>query len=108
MLEGGTMPEDDMGADASGPAEDSVASSTATVETLWTRRDLAVFLKVSDRWVDNALARDPGDRGSIPHVVLPSRGTRRHIRFVFEDIRAWVAMGCPSADEFARVREEQD
>ena len=71
-------------------------------ESLWTRRELAAFLRRSVRWLDLALARRPEEPGSIPHVVLPGSPRRRAVRFLPEHIRLWLAMGCPSAADFAR------
>lgn len=102
------MHEDGMDVGSSGSVKQPAEQSTATLDTLWTRRELAGYLRVSSRWLDSALARARDDRGSIPHVVLPSSGSRRQIRFVPEDIHAWVAMGCPPADEFYRACEGQD
>lgn len=73
------------------------------VEPLWTVADCAVFLQRSERWVWDALARDPDSPGSIPFVRLPggrSKCGRGSPRFIPEHIRRWVMLGCPPAAAF--------
>jgi len=70
---------------------------------LWCVRDAARFLRRSPRWVWQAVARAPEERGSIPHVRLPGR--RGGVRFVPEEIHSWLAAGCPPAGDFYKMRE---
>lgn len=58
-------------------------------EGLWDVKDVAKFLKRSERWVFGRLSE-----GSIPHVRL---GTAP--RFIPSKIRSWVEDGCPSTIE---------
>lgn len=74
------------------------------VEALWTRQDLAKYLKCSLRWIDAALVRPPAEKGSVPHVELPSMGRRRQVRFVPDVIREWVRLGFPSVADFEALR----
>ena len=50
----------------------------------------ADFLGVSVRWLREALARAPEDRGSVPHFTLPTHGSRRYVRFLPSALRAWL------------------
>ena len=84
------------------PEDGPVEARSWAAEGLWTRRELAASLRRSVRWLDLQLARRPEEPGSIPHVVLPGPGRRRAVRFLPEHIRLWLAMGCPSAADFAR------
>ncbi len=53
-------------------------------EGMWTAKDVAAFLKVSTRWVQDAAAR-----GILPHRRLP--GLRKTgVRFVPDEIRAYA------------------
>lgn len=74
-------------------------------ERLWRVKDLAVYLQRSPRWVQDQLARQPDEPGSIPHVLLPSTGRRRAVRFVPGTIRRWLELGCPPIRDFERLRE---
>ena len=70
---------------------------------LWTRKDVAAYLRVSDRWVDKAMTRKAEEHGSMPHVELPTQGAKRFIRFVPEMIRRWAAMGFPPVADFEEM-----
>jgi hypothetical protein len=65
------------------------------VAGLWTVKDAAVFLRKSVRWVFYALRKPENVVGSLPNVKLG-----RTPRFVPDDLRAWVGMGCPPAGTF--------
>ena len=82
------------------------AKGTDAPEELWRRKELAEFLRVSDRWVDRALTRAGDEPGSVPHVELPTNGRRRHVRFVPEVIREWAGLGFPSVADFGSLTEE--
>lgn len=73
-------------------------------DALLTVKGLARFLSISERQVFEVSRRDPWEVGSIPMVVLPSRGRRRQIRFIREDVIAWSRLGCPAAADFERLR----
>ncbi len=79
---------------------------TDVPEGLWRRKDLAEFLCVSDRWVDRALTRAKDEPGSLPHVELPTNGSRRFVRFVPEVIREWARLGFPAVADFEGLVEE--
>jgi len=64
-------------------------------ETLWTVKELARFLAISERKVFYKLARSQADAGSVPHIKIDSA-----IRFVPGDIRLWIEWGCPCIQSF--------
>ena len=73
-------------------------------EGLWDVKDVAKFLKRSERWVYTALALDESERGSIPHVRI---GLASAPRFAPAAIRAWVDAGCPPFGEFRKAWEDE-
>jgi len=82
------------------------ADGTDVPEGLWRRKDLAEHLRVSPRWVDRALTRAKDEPGSIPHVELPTKGSRRFVRFVPEVIQEWARLGFPAVANFESLIEE--
>ena len=58
-------------------------------EGLWDVKDVAKFLKRSERWVYGQLSDN-----AIPHVRLGVAP-----RFLPDKIRAWVEAGCPRPTE---------
>ncbi len=81
------------------------ASGGEVLENLWTREDLAEYLRVSDRWVGTGLARARNESGSIPHVELPTNGSRRYIRFLPDVIRRWARLGFPPVADYESLEE---
>jgi len=65
------------------------------IEALMTVKEAAAFLGRSPSWLFQALQRDPGDEGSIPHVRLPGR--RGGCRFEREELLSWLRAGSPPA-----------
>jgi len=59
-------------------------------DRLWTLPEAAHFLVKSRRWLFRAMKTPETESGSIPYVRLG--GTPR---FVPDDLKGWVAMGCP-------------
>lgn len=86
------MTSEDAASSTPGVAKDSPPSPLA-VEPLWLVRDLAVFLRRSERWVWKHLQFDQARVGSIPHLRLPGGAPR----FDPATIRAWLDEGCPAA-----------
>jgi len=70
-------------------------------EGTWDGGQVTVFLKKSDRWLATALSRKPEQAGSIPHGRL---GCTAY--FFPDQIKAWLAAGCPPAIKF--VKESGD
>jgi hypothetical protein len=64
-----------------------------------TVEEVSRLLRRSPRWLYSALARDPSEPGSVPHVRLPGRGGRRVPRFSRREIERWLSQGCPPAVE---------
>jgi hypothetical protein len=52
--------------------------------------------------VYSAVALDPAEAGSIPHVRLG-----RAVRFIPADVLVWLRQGCPPAEDFEAQREEE-
>ena len=66
---------------------------------LWSVREVARYLKRSQRWVWSQLDI-PGKRaGRIPHLRIGKAP-----RFIPEEICRWVRLGCPSVAEFGSRR----
>jgi hypothetical protein len=75
---------------------------------LWTVADVAHFLQRSERFIYDALTRDPAQAGSIPFIRIPGgRGSHGQgsPRFVPASIQEWVAAGCPPAAVFQSWQE---
>jgi hypothetical protein len=75
--------------------QEKTAVEQSQAESLWTIKELALFLKMSQRWVRARLCYRDDEPGSIPHIRL-----RRCARFIPAQIRGWVAEGCPPASDF--------
>jgi len=73
--------------------KDAMNRAEATSDHLLTVIEAAHFLNRSERWVSEAIARDSKSKGSIPHYRLP--GNRGGVRFIREDLIAWLKDGCP-------------
>ena len=69
----------------------------ANAVVIWTARDVADFLKMSERWVRQSSSIPDTEPGSIPHFRIGRRA-----RFIADDVRDWVLQACPTASEFAR------
>jgi hypothetical protein len=65
-------------------------------EQLWTVDQLAAFLNMSPRWIRKHLCYRPEETGSIPHIRFG-----RTPRFDPEQIKDWVAAGCPASSDWA-------
>ena len=79
-----------------------VPAPTAPEPALWTVRDCAWFLACGERWIWTSLRRPETEKGSIPHLRLPTG----HPRFDPEEVREWVREGCPPAGTFRKWRKE--
>lgn len=66
-----------------------------TINDLMTVKEAAHFLRRSERWLREAIARPPDREGSIPHFRLP--GKRGGVRFVRNDLLSWLRNGAPPA-----------
>jgi len=87
------------------PQTESLGQGTEghlTVQSLWTAKDAARFLRKSVRWLFYALRVPSTEPGSIPHVKLG-----RSPRFDPLTIAAWVSAGCPPAAVFASWQEAE-
>lgn len=69
---------------------------------LWVVKELASYLRRSERWVRSRLTLDPKHAGSIPSLRGPGLG--RGARFDPAEIKEWLAQGCPPAAEFRARR----
>lgn len=65
-------------------------------EPLWDNRTCSIYLGKSTRWLYIAVRTRPEEPGSIPHSRVGETP-----RFIPEDIREWVRVGCPPAATFA-------
>ena len=75
----------------------SARAKTAVLadDRLWTSRDVAAFLQISERTLQTMLRTAESESGSLPHVRLG-----KLVRFVAEDVKAWAAQGCPPLAQF--------
>jgi len=69
--------------------------SIAAEEQILTVKEAAAYLKRSERWIREAVARDPQEAGSIPHHRLPGR--RGGVRFDRDELLLWLKADCPPA-----------
>jgi excisionase family DNA binding protein len=68
--------------------------ANAEEPALWSVREVAHFLKRSERWVRSRISIDPKVKGSMPFYRLG-----RGLRFSEEEIRRWLDGGCPPSSE---------
>ena len=63
---------------------------------LLTTREAAKFLRVSERWLREAIKRTPDAPGSIPHHRLPGR--RGGVRFFRDELIEWLEEDSPPVE----------
>lgn len=72
--------------------------ATEPVAPLWTVSQVGAYLQRGQRTIWKMLRIPGAEPGSIPHIRLPGRA----VRFIPDQIVAWVEDGCPPAVTFAR------
>jgi len=75
--------------------EAAEGTSKATVHLL-TTREAAKFLRVSERWLREAINRPHDSPGSIPHHRLPGR--RGGVRFFRDELIEWLQEDSPPVE----------
>ena len=81
----------------------STVPDTSNDTVLWTVREAATFLRISERKLWYGLRTPENEAGSIPHVRFGKMP-----RFVPDDLKRWAAEGFPPAATFKEWKKSDD